>query len=528
LALSGRYRGIAGTHTVGIRNQAWVSIFVLSLGLVTAWHVSHWLAAGDLKILIYAGLAVALGAVSLAILDNWRTGFYFFLFWLLFEDLIRKYMGNNMAIYFGKDVLVGITYVSLLIAIRRGRAQAFRPPFLIVLSLFFWLAVLQIFNPDSPSVAYGLLGMKLYFYYVPLMFVGYALADSGKELHRFLTINAVLAAVIAILGIIQGIAGPSFLNPTVLAPDIRELSTLYRYAPISGQIVYRPNSVFVSDGRFASYMLFAWILMLGSAGYLVLSRRRRQWLILGAAALTAVAALMSAGRGMFINALGSGIVIAAGFLWGAPWRWGQGQRAMKAIRRGLLAAGLGFLLAMLLFPQALGARWAFLVETLSPLSPASELRDRAVNYSFQELQKAFEYGGWWLGHGTGTTSLGVQYITRLLGKPRPPFGVESGYGNLLLEFGILGLSLWLLWTAALLVAAWKVVWRLKQTAYFPLAFAIFWFSFLLLVPFTYGGLDAYQNYVFNAYFWLLVGVLFRLPSLVASQPNPVPVPTHGR
>lgn len=528
MALSWRSRSIEGARLIGIRNQAWVSIFVLFLGLVTAWEVGHWLAAGDLKTLIYAVLAVALGAVSLAILDNWQTGFYFFLFWLLFEDLIRKYMGNNMTIYFAKDVLVGITYISLLVAIRRGRAQPFRPAFLVVLSLFFWLAVLQVFNPYTPSLAYGLLGLKLYFYYVPLMFVGYALIESGNDLHRFLTINAVLAAAIAILGIIQGIAGPSFLNPAELAPDIRELSTLYRYAPISGQIVYRPTSVFVSDGRFAGYMLLVWILMLGAAGCVVLSRRRRQWLIFGAAAVTAVAALMSAGRGMFIYVVASTLVICVGFLWGAPWRWGQGHRVLKAIQRGLLAAGVGFLLAILLFPEAIGARWAFLVETLSPFSPASELHERAVNYSFQELQKAFEYGGWWLGHGTGTTSLGVQYITRVLGRPRPPFGVESGYGNLVLEFGILGLLLWLSWTSALLVSAWKVVRRLRQTVYFPLAFAIFWFSFVLLFPFTYGALDPYENFVYNAYFWLLIGVLFRLPSLAQSQPVPMPVPRHGR
>jgi hypothetical protein len=32
---------------------------------------------------------------------------------------------------------------------------------------------------------------------------------------------------------------------------------------------------------------------------------------------------------------------------------------------------------------------------------------------------------------------------------------------------------------------------------------------------TWGGLVAYQNFVFNAFFWLLLGVFFRLPGLVA-------------
>ena len=39
-------------------------------------------------------------------LRDWRNGFYVFLVWLLFEDLVRKFLGNNLAIYFGKDVLV--------------------------------------------------------------------------------------------------------------------------------------------------------------------------------------------------------------------------------------------------------------------------------------------------------------------------------------------------------------------------------------------------------------------------------------
>src|SRR5258708_17304358 len=95
-------------------------------------------------------------------------------------------MGNNMAIYFGKDVLVGVCYVSFFVALRRGEAQTFRPRFFLPLMLFFWLGFLQVFNPYSPSVLYGFLGLKLYFYYVPLMFLWYALLDSEPALPKFL------------------------------------------------------------------------------------------------------------------------------------------------------------------------------------------------------------------------------------------------------------------------------------------------------------------------------------------------------
>jgi hypothetical protein len=76
---------------------------------------------------------------------------------------------------------------------------------------------------------------------------------------------------------------------------------------------------------------------------------------------------------------------------------------------------------------------------------------------------------------------------------------------------------WLAWTAAVVIATWKVTRRLKGTSYFPLAFAIFWFTFLLLFPSTYGTLNEFQNYIYNAYLWLLIGILFRLPSLI-NQP----------
>ena len=84
---------------------------------------------------------------------------------------------------------------------------------------------------------------------------------------RFLTINMMLAIVIAGLGIAQSIIGVKFLNPAILAPDLKELASLHRVAPISGAIVYRATSVFVSDARFATYLVMIWCLVLGATGY---------------------------------------------------------------------------------------------------------------------------------------------------------------------------------------------------------------------------------------------------------------------
>ena len=482
------------------------------------WILTGWIIEGATGTLVLTGLGITVSAIILAILNNWRSGFYMFLVWLLFEDLARKYLGNNMVIYFGKDVLVGMTYISFFAALRRGEVPSFRPRFLLPLSFFFWLGVIQVFNPNSPSMLYGLLGLKLYFYYVPLLFVGYALLRSEKDLHQFLMINAVLAGLIGFLGIIQAIVGPSFLNPVELAPELRPLAQLYRVSPITGESVYRPTSVFVSDGRFAWYLILAWILGFGAAGYLLVRTRKGRKIVFLSIVLVTAAILLSGSRGTLLWTAGSACVMAAVFLWGAPWRWRQGHRLVKAIRRTFLLGGLGVYCLILLFPSAVGARWAFYSETLSPRSPQSELVGRTWDYPLLNLSLAFSHPDWLMGYGVGTASLGVQYVSRFFGATPPQVGVESGYGTLLVELGILGPLLWLWWSFVLVRSGWQVVRGLTATPCFPIAFSILWFVALLLVALTFFGIGPYQNYVFNAYLWLLVGVLFRLPKLQAPEP----------
>jgi len=478
------------------------------------WVLAGWVVGGANENLKLAGLVFVLLAVVVNILKDWRSGLYLFLVWLLFEDLARKHLGNNMYIYFGKDVLVGITYISFFKAVSRGRAPRFRPPFLRVLMFFVWLGVIQMFNPYSPSILYGFLGLKLYFYYIPLLFVGYALVETGEDLRRFLVFNLGFAALIAILGATQAVQGPDFLNPQVLAPDLQDLGRLYRYNPGTGEMVYRPTSVFVSDGRFGWYLILMWLVALGTAGYLFLrSTRRGRNIVFLATGAVAAGLVFSGSRGAMMWSTGSTLVLAAALLWGAPWRWRQGHRLVKAVRRLVLAAGISVVVVIFGYQQAFGMRWNFYSDTLSPSSRYSELAYRSWDYPIRNFQMALSSPEWPYGHGLGTGSLGVQYVSRFLGQNPPGYVVENGFGTMVLEVGILGPILWVAWTLALLISGWKVIRRLKATPYFPIGFAIYWFAFLLLLPLTFMGMAPYQNFVLNAYLWLLVGVMFRLPSL---------------
>ena len=412
-------------------------------------------------------------------------------------------------------------------AIRRHKENTFRPPFLLFFSLFLWLGVLQIFNQNSPHILYGFLGFKVDFYYVSLMFLGYALIRDDADLRKFLVTNALLAGVIASVGITQAIVGNSFLNPTHLAPDLQELGDLSKVTPLSGQIFSLPDSVFVSSGRFAMYLLVTFILMMGAAGYLLLSSERGRKPVFIATGLLVGATLLSGNRGVVVYVAATTLVMSGAFLWGAPWRWGQAHRLVRALRRSFIMGALALAAILLLFPEAAGSRIAYYTQTLNPDSSAFQAGFRAWDYPVQNLLAVFEQPNWVIGNGIGTASLGRQYVARLMRERPPDIGVEEGYGNLIVEMGIIAPFLWILWTAALLYYLWTIVRRLRGNRLFPLAVAILWYAFLLLYPITFASLSTYQDYICNAYLWLLVGIIFRLPGMAASTPTAISPPAEG-
>jgi hypothetical protein len=72
-------------------------------------------------------------------------------------------------------------------------------------------------------------------------------------------------------------------------------------------------------------------------------------------------------------------------------------------------------------------------------SSKSELQHRTWEYPLQSFLGAFNYDRWPYGYGTGTSSLGVQYVAKIFHRAPMGIGVESGFGSVVLEMGIGGL-----------------------------------------------------------------------------------------
>ena len=493
-------------------------LLTVALIALAAYECANLIIKDDLLTLSYVGLLVLGILVLVTVLKNWRAGVYCFVAWMAVEDLIRKYLGNNMAVYFAKDLLALALYLSFLVARRSTLRKVYKPPFLIPFLVFFWYCVIQVFNPASTSIFYGLMGLKLSFFYAPLLLVGHALVDSDKELRRFFFFNSVLILLVAGFGITQSILGPTFLNPEVIQEDIRSLSTLYRISPITGLVAYRPTSFFVSAGRLQNFLIVSWILALGFGGFLLMRKQTGRLLAFTTVGMVSAASLMTASRGVFLWTLGSAVVVAPAVIWGASWAGEQRIRIMRAIRRAAVFVALAVTILISIFPQEVGSRLAIYAETLSPYSPKSELGFRSRDYPLQNFVAAFDYPRWPYGYGIGTSSLGVQYVIHVMHAPPMNVGVESGYGQLVVELGIVGLVLWIVLAYAIVRCAWRAAKNLKGTAWFPIAFAIFFYAFLLVFPMSYYSFIAYQDFVMNAYFWLTLGMLFRISEFPGNHP----------
>src|ERR1700756_2270029 len=112
-------RPIAQVLPENLRRGSSFAIAFFVSAMILAYEVAISIVNNDLMSLALVGLTLVGGAVVVAVLNSWSNGLYIFLGWLLFEDLARKYLGNNMAIYFAKDILVAILYCSFFMAYRR-------------------------------------------------------------------------------------------------------------------------------------------------------------------------------------------------------------------------------------------------------------------------------------------------------------------------------------------------------------------------------------------------------------------------
>jgi len=453
-------------------------------------------------------------AFGLYILKNWRLGVESFFVWIIVEDLVRKNTGNQLVIYFVKDVIILATLIGYF---QSKRAETFHSrnrmvPWALLL-LIAW-AVLESFNPALDNVLVPILGLRMSFFYVPMAILGYAYVKDELSWKRFISLNMTLGVVMGLLGLAQAVFGLNFLNPES-AWGLR----LYQTRGVEAAYqVPRPNATFVDAGRFAQYMFV--MMFIGWAGLFweassIGKRRRVLWVSLLWGVVLA---------GLFVSGQRAAIcwtLCALPFITFIPLRDGLRRKMpLRSFWMSLVGAALAVIVILAFLikasPERFSAAWNYYSTTLSPSSSEGELFTRPVQY-WKDTVFAFNESGLF-GHGTGTESLGLPYVYHMdlyEDFDSSLYRVEGGYASVLWEWGIVGLILWLLWTSAVVWGLARQSRLLKGTGWYAMGVCTTIYAAFLLFPWFYMGLNFYQQYVAQAYLWFMIGIVYRLPSLQA-------------
>lgn len=453
--------------------------------------------------LIAAGIVLL--AVSPILIRRWRTTFWILIAWLVVEDLVRKLLGNNIALYFAKDLIYFFLLIGFAIdpAVRGSWRRATGSARLAFYAMVVWALIMAI-PSGFQDWRLPVIGLRLDFLYVPLVLVGFTMAGDRAGLRRLLSGLTTIGLVGCLVGIAQGVIGPDFLRPSVPTPGLTYLEL------IRAGGLFQPSGTFADPGRFGALALMTLVTAL--ALFLMAERtNRRLRVFAGGSILIAVAAC-------WVHAGKTGLLLSGGLFvlaFAAP----SFASKRPVVGRGVAAGGAivaALLLFTWLFPALTQGRVQYFRGTLDPGVSTNEWSFRKQVWVSNTLA-GLRLGGAF-GEGTGVAALGRQYLYgEGSSDPLAASLVEGGYAVVLQEWGAVGLALWLAWTLAWVRRQWRGVLAARGTTVAAGGLVILgWMVAFLFLAFVQ-GFQGFQNYNANAYFWLLSGAMFALP--VAARPR---------
>ena len=137
---------------------------------------------------------------------NWRTAVKAAFFILVIEGALRKWILPQASdlIYFLKDLVLLGAYIKYFLFLRNEKKIPIANNFInIIIFIVAGWCLVQALNPSLGSPLVGILGLKAYLFYVPLIWILPSLFETEEDLYKFLRTHFLLIFVTGILGIIQ-------------------------------------------------------------------------------------------------------------------------------------------------------------------------------------------------------------------------------------------------------------------------------------------------------------------------------------
>ncbi|MEH2382128.1 MAG: hormogonium polysaccharide biosynthesis protein HpsL [Nostoc sp.] len=441
-----------------------------------------------------------------------RQALYAFIIYVPIGGTITYYLGNSPILQLAKDAF----YVPALIGLwqtcrKQGLPliipQGIKIPLYIVLgcSLLTLLFINggQQFNPPSVGLlekaekeiplGMGILGLKVFLGYVPLIGCAYYLIRDKRDFLFLSRLQIALILICCVLGFIQ-----YFLLLTGVCQGTRGLegnalfvTSLEARCYFGGALLYSPEEgVIRLPGTFVAPWQWAWFLI--SSTFFTFATGFTDpspiWRLLGLGSLVAV----------FINALISGqrialalVPICFGILLLLTGQIGNLKRFIP------IGVGLALILGIAIVSNPVLVQER--TESFTGRWDASPPQDFIIQ-QFEENWKNVE-GPLGSGLGRATNSARVMGKTKL---------VETYYPKLLYEVGIIGVLAFLGLVTSLTIIGFKTYRSIKNRNFRSYGAALWVFILFISYNTYYYPLDVDPVAV---YYWFFAGVLFKLPIL---------------
>jgi hypothetical protein len=435
-----------------------------------------------------------------ALFRYWRWPIYGLLVYLPVSGIavLAAYPGRAEragAVLASDFVFVIPAYVAFLgYFLLRRRRFWFRGAPLVLFGLLALIVLIQAFNPELPNHLVGLIGIKVWLFYIPLFFLGYHLVQSRDQLFRVLGLMSLVAIVPAVIGLAEVVlyyTGHAQTVYDVYGDAAGSATQNFAAFILSGNCTLR--RVPSTFSFFYQYYLFGAAMVAVSFAWWRGSRPAGRQLWSGGALflLLFVAAMFSGVRLAFIVIpllVGAMIVLGMRSANRLPWVAVAVGAACFAVAGGTAAGVCGF-------AGHLGE--TAVVEAPDVVGPSSV--SDAVHKT-------------WLGLGAGSDSTAARYafpnveLQTAVGNVK-----ESWYIKTYLELGVFGLAIVLALLGTIVVRAVRVHTRLRDPRLKVVSAAIvalMGWVLLYSLKAQYFDLDP-----INIYFWLFAGILMGLPRL---------------
>lgn len=426
--------------------------------------------------------------LALSIMD-WRKNVQFVLYLVVFEGAFRKWLlpEQSATVYLAKDIVILFAYLGYVFSkrtqpsARLGSAWTF---FHWILFLFLGFGALQLLNPRAERFEIGILGLKAYFLYIPLVYLAKDLFRSREELIQWINRIALLVIPIGILGWVQFLYPNTHpINRYVWGESEIAVFGLARQTRITGTFSYIAG--------YSVYLTFAFCVLSGfilsqRASVLRLFFNYLGWVI-------CVGNLfMTGSRAPVFQAVLASLFFTL-FFWRRIVYFVSRYFVRMILLNVLVLAGV-----VRFFPDAIQSFKERVIET------GSDEAVERIQEMFRFPEDAMELAGWF-GYGIGSTHQAAQQLASVLDVPDLTSSIDFAYEEeperVMLELGGGGFFIFYLFKISICFLAFRILYSLRKEVFSPFALGLFAYLILQIqAPLVF-------NHVLNVLFWVCLSIL---------------------